>query len=42
MEEFNHNKIEKDFWKNWEKRKTWDEIRPGELRPAIPVILTKR
>jgi 3-hydroxybutyryl-CoA dehydratase len=41
MEEFNDHKIEKDFWKNWEKRKTWDEIRPGELRPAIPVILTK-
>jgi 3-hydroxybutyryl-CoA dehydratase len=41
MDEFDHQTIEKNFWKNWGKRKTWDEIRPGELRPTIPVTLTK-
>jgi len=40
MEEF-LEKFEKNFWKDWEKRKTWDEIQPGELRPSHPVTLTK-
>lgn len=31
---------EKDFWKDNKKRKTWDEIIPGELRPTIPFVLT--
>lgn len=33
--------FEKDFWKGWEKRKSWDEILPGELRPSNPLTLTK-
>jgi acyl dehydratase len=41
MEEFRQDTFEKDFWKDWEKRKTWDEIQPGELRPAVEVTLTK-
>ncbi len=41
MEEFKLENYEKDFWKGWEKRKTWDEIIPGEIRPTIPVVLTK-
>lgn len=32
---------EKNFWNNWETRKTWDEIIPGELRPTIDITLTK-
>ena len=31
MAEFNLNNIEKDFWKNWERRKTWDEIPTGGI-----------
>ncbi len=42
MKDLDPEKYEKDFWKNWEKRKTWDEIQPGELRTTIPVILTKQ
>lgn len=44
MEEFSTEafaKDEKDFWKGWEKRKSWDEIQPGELYPTRPVTLTK-
>lgn len=41
MEELDLKEFEKDFWKGWENRKTWDEIRPGELRSTIPVTLTK-
>jgi 3-hydroxybutyryl-CoA dehydratase len=32
--------FETDFWKDAGKRKTWDDIVPGELRPAIPYVLT--
>jgi len=32
--------FERDFWKNADKRKTWDEIVPGELRRTFPVRLT--
>jgi len=32
--------FEHDFWKNADKRKTWDEIVPGELRRTFPVTLT--
>ena len=41
MEDFHQDVFEKDFWKDWEKRKTWDEIQPGELRPSTEVTLTK-
>jgi 3-hydroxybutyryl-CoA dehydratase len=41
MKEIKWDKFERDFWKNAEKRKTWDRIVPGELRRTIPVILTK-
>ena len=41
MEEFNMKSFEKDFWKDWEKRKTWDEIQPGELRATRLLTLTK-
>lgn len=34
------NGFETDFWKDAGKRKTWDEIVPGERRPAIPYVLT--
>ncbi|RJX34489.1 MAG: monoamine oxidase [Desulfarculus sp.] len=33
--------FEKNFWKGWERRKTWDEIMPGESRPTNPITLTK-
>jgi 3-hydroxybutyryl-CoA dehydratase len=32
---------QKDFWELWGKRKTWDQIQPGELRPTVPVTLSK-
>lgn len=31
---------EKDFWKNNEQRKIWDQIIPGEKRPTVPYKLT--
>jgi 3-hydroxybutyryl-CoA dehydratase len=34
-------RFENDFWKNAEKRKTWDDIVPGELRRTHPVTLTR-
>ena len=40
-EELKIKSQQKDFWETWEKRKTWDEIQPGELRPTVPVTLTK-
>jgi 3-hydroxybutyryl-CoA dehydratase len=33
--------FETDFWKDVDKRKTWDQIIPGELRDTRPVTLTK-
>ena len=33
--------FETDFWKDVDKRKTWDEIIPGELRDTRPVTLSK-
>ncbi|MEW5912486.1 MAG: MaoC family dehydratase [Thermodesulfobacteriota bacterium] len=33
--------FEKDFWKGWERRKTWDEIIPGVVRPTNPLTLTQ-
>jgi len=32
---------ETDFWKDASRRKTWDDIVPGELRPTIPYLLTQ-
>lgn len=32
--------VETDFWKDVERRKTWDDIVPGEPRPTIPYLLT--
>jgi 3-hydroxybutyryl-CoA dehydratase len=32
---------ETDFWKDASRRKTWDDIVPGELRPTIPYLLTR-
>ncbi len=32
---------ETDFWKDAARRKTWDDIVPGELRPTIPYLLTR-
>jgi len=40
MEEKNITQ-EKDFWKNYNERKTWDEIVPGELVPTKELTLTK-
>jgi len=40
-EELKIKSQQKDFWEIWENRKTWDEIQPGELRPTVPVTLTK-
>lgn len=34
------SEFETDFWKDAGKRKTWDDIVPGELRPAISYVLT--
>jgi acyl dehydratase len=31
----------RDFWENAGKRRTWDEIVPGELRQTFPVTLTR-
>ena len=31
-EDLEMSKQQKDFWELWGKRKTWDEIQPGELR----------
>jgi acyl dehydratase len=36
-----HKAYETDFWKDASRRKTWDDIVPGELRPTIPYVLTK-
>ncbi|MZR29862.1 MaoC family dehydratase [Sneathiella litorea] len=33
--------FETDFWKDVDKRATWDEIIPGELRDTRPVTLTQ-
>ena len=41
MEELDLEKFGKNFWKDWEKRMTWDEIIPGELCPSNLVTLTK-
>lgn len=32
--------FESDFWKDNARRKTWDQIVPGEPRPTIPYLLT--
>ena len=32
--------FETDFWKDDKRRKTWDEIVPGEPRRTIPYVLT--
>lgn len=32
---------ETNYWKDYDERKTWDEIVPGELRPTEEVLLTK-
>jgi 3-hydroxybutyryl-CoA dehydratase len=34
------SEFETDFWKDAGKRKTWDQIVPGERRPSIPYVLT--
>ena len=40
-EDLKEKKTKTDFWEGSEQRKTWDEIHPGELRPTVPVTLTK-
>lgn len=32
--------FETDFWKDAARRKTWDQLVPGEARPTIPYRLT--
>ena len=41
MAELKLEAFENDFWKDVNKRKTWDQIVPGELRDTEPVTLTK-
>ncbi len=39
--DFDPSSFERDFWKDAGRRKTWDEIVPGELRPTFSVTLTR-
>jgi 3-hydroxybutyryl-CoA dehydratase len=41
MTELRLEDFETDFWKDISKRKTWDQIVPGEVRETVPVTLTK-
>jgi acyl dehydratase len=41
MSELRLDEFETDFWKDAARRKTWDEIIPGEPRETVPVTLTK-
>ncbi|MFZ0888987.1 MAG: MaoC family dehydratase N-terminal domain-containing protein [Candidatus Binataceae bacterium] len=33
--------FESNFFRNADRRKSWDEIIPGELRPTVPLLLTR-